>query len=118
MKRSLNILNSLHGFCTFKFLHLSEICCVRGENATNGIISHHHSNPLLNAIRSGEQWGAIKGAQMAGWPRQCYCSTNDPKGVDVLFSFILPVCLPFSTQIKCSFVAVFRHRTGSAVLPQ
>lgn len=32
------------------------------------------------------------------------------------FSLILLACLPFSTQIKWSFVAVFGHRTGSAVL--
>lgn len=34
------------------------------------------------------------------------------------FSFTLPECLPFRTQTKCSFIAVFGHRTGSAVLPQ
>lgn len=93
------------------------------EKTPQGDHSWNHfmlsQNTLLNATESGEQWGAIKGAQMAGWPGQFYCCTNGPKGVDVvLFSFILPVCLPFSTQTKCSFVAVFGHRTGSAVLPQ
>lgn len=87
---------------------------------TAGIISHGHSNTLLNATETGEQWGTFKGGQMAGWPRQCCCCINDPKGVAVIlfFSFILPGCLPFCTQTNCNFVPVFGHRTGSAVFPQ
>lgn len=87
---------------------------------TAGIISHGHSTTLLNATETGEQWGTFKGGQMAGWPRQCCCCINDPKGVAVIlfFSFILPGCLPFCTQTNCNFVPVFGHRTGSAVFPQ
>lgn len=34
---------------------------------TAGIISHGHSNTLLTATETGEQWGTFKGGQMAGW---------------------------------------------------
>lgn len=52
---------------------------------------------------------------MAGWPRQCYCCINDPKGVDVVLFLSIPVCLPFSTQTKCSCcVAVAQDRLCSA----